>query len=145
VLGVHELGGRALVLGREGAGEVERAAGDVRVDIDAAGEDDHAGGVDDASAVNVGNDLAVVDADVLDDAVDIVRGIVDFAAFDSKHGLPLRFGRHYSKQDFRGVSSANPRVSLCMGASRSRIAIPPFAMAKVISCSLSPITWAQQA
>ena len=36
----------AVVLRDQPAGEVERRAGDVRVDIDAAGEDDHAGRVD---------------------------------------------------------------------------------------------------
>ena len=76
----------SVIFGNKAAREVERAAGDVRVDIDAAGEDDHAGGVNDATAIDVGNDLAVVDADVLDDAVDIVGGIVDFAAGDAKHG-----------------------------------------------------------
>ncbi len=60
-------------------------AGDMRVNIDAAGKDDQARGVDDAAAVDVSNDLAVVDAEVLDDAVDVVGGIVDFAAGDAKH------------------------------------------------------------
>src|SRR3989442_1382567 len=72
--GVHELARGALVLRRHRAGEVEGAAGNVRVDVNAAGEDDHTGGVDGAPAVNVGNDAAIVHADVLDDAVDIVGG-----------------------------------------------------------------------
>ena len=39
---VNELPRGALVFGDEAAGEVERAAGDVRVDVDAAGKHDHA-------------------------------------------------------------------------------------------------------
>ena len=57
----------------------------MRVNIDAAGKDDHAGRVDGAAAVDVGDDAAVGDADVLDDAVDVVGGVVDFAAGDAKH------------------------------------------------------------
>ena len=38
-----------------------------------------------SSAIHIRNDLAVLDADVLDDAVDVVRGVVNFAAFYSKH------------------------------------------------------------
>ena len=41
------------------AGEVEGGAGDVRVNVHAAGEDDHAGGVDGAAALDVGDDPAV--------------------------------------------------------------------------------------
>ena len=68
------------------AGEVERAAGDVRVDIDAAGKDDHAGRVDRAAAVDRRRrSCRIVDAEVLDDAVDAVGGVVDFSAGDSKH------------------------------------------------------------
>ena len=62
------------------AGEIEGGAGDVGVDVHAAGEDDHAGRVDGAAAFDVGDDAAIGDADVLDDAVDVVGGIVDFAA-----------------------------------------------------------------
>ena len=54
--------------------KLRAAAGDVRVNVDAAGEDDHARGVDRAAAVDVGDDPAVGDADVLDLAVDAVGG-----------------------------------------------------------------------
>ena len=49
----------AVVLRDHGAGEVERGAGDVGVDVDAAGEDDHARRVDRAAALDVGDDPAV--------------------------------------------------------------------------------------
>ncbi len=62
----------------------------VRVNIDAARKDDHAGRVNRSTAKNVGDDAAVVDADVFDDAVDVVGGVVDFAAGDAKHA-----GSHY--------------------------------------------------
>ena len=70
-------------------GEVERGAGDVGVDIHAAGEDDHAGRVDHAAALDLGDDAAVRDADVLDHAVDAVRGIVDLAAVIRSMESPL--------------------------------------------------------
>ena len=65
---VQELARHALVLGDEAAREVERAAGDVRVDIHAAGHHDGAAGIDGASArgeIGLGDDAAVSDAKVL--------------------------------------------------------------------------------
>ena len=83
----------AVVLRDHGAGEVEGGPGDVGVDIHPAGEDDHARGVDGAAALDVGDDAAVADADVLDDAVDAVGGVVDFAAGDAKHGVSVLSNR----------------------------------------------------
>ena len=57
--GADERGVAAVVFRDHGAGEVEGGAGDVRVDVDAAGKDDHAGGVDGAAALDVGDDPAV--------------------------------------------------------------------------------------
>ena len=87
---MHELPGDALILGDEAAGEVERAAGHVRVHVHAAREDHHAGRVDGAAGapVRVGHDTAVVvDADVLDDAFDAVGRIVDSSARYPHHCL----------------------------------------------------------
>ena len=87
---VHELPGDALIFRNEAAGEIERAAGHVRVNVHPTGEDHHAGRVDcaDAAAVRVGDDAAVVgDADVLHDAVDAVGRIVDFSARYPDHAL----------------------------------------------------------
>jgi hypothetical protein len=87
---VHELAGDALIFGDEPAGEVERAAGDVRVHVHAAREDDHSGGVNGAiaGAVGVGDHAAVVgDTDILHDAIDAVGRIVDLAARYPHHGL----------------------------------------------------------
>ena len=62
----------------------------MRVNIDAARENDHPGRIDRATTHHVGNDAAIVDADVFDDAIDVVGGIIDFAAFDAKHSEFLR-------------------------------------------------------
>ena len=75
----------AVVLRDHGPGEVEGGAGDVRVNVHAAGEDDHAGRVDGAAALHVGDDAAIGDTNILDLAVDVVRGVVDLAALDAKH------------------------------------------------------------
>jgi len=86
---VQELARHALVLGDEAAREVERAAGDVRVDIHAAGHHDGAAGIDGASArgeIGLGDEAAVSNAKVRDDAVDPVGGIVDRPTGDAKHG-----------------------------------------------------------
>ena len=80
---VHELPGDALILGNQPAGEVERAAGHVRVNVHPARENQHAGRVDRAAAaaVGVGDDPAIGgDADVLHDAFNAVGRIVDLAA-----------------------------------------------------------------
>ena len=85
--GARQLGARdswpLVVLGHQHARDVDLAAADVGVQVDAAGHDDAAvqrillidlrfgGGRDDA---------AVRDVDVAHLAVDAVRGIVDFAA-----------------------------------------------------------------
>ena len=85
---MHELPGDALILGNQPAGEVERAAGHVRVNVHAAREDQHAGRVNraGAAAVGVGDDTAIGgDADVLHDAFDAVGRIVD---------LPARYPDH---------------------------------------------------
>ena len=78
----------ALVLRDEPAGEVEGAAGDVGVDVDAAGKHDHAARVDRAAALDLSDDPAIGDADVLDDAVDPVRRIVDLPAGYPQHRGP---------------------------------------------------------
>src|SRR5262249_200279 len=82
-VGVRVGGG---VGGDQGAGEVERRPGEGGVDGDAAGKDHQAAGVDGAAAVDVGDNLTIADADVLDAAVDVVGGVVDFPAADAKHG-----------------------------------------------------------
>ena len=86
---VQEGRGLALVLRRHRPGKVERGAGDVGVNIHAAGEDEHAGGVDHAAALDLRDDAAVRDANVLDHAVDAIRGIVDLPAGDSQHGVSV--------------------------------------------------------
>ena len=78
-----------MIFRRHGAGEVNGGARDVRMNIHAAGEYDHAGRVDGASALDIGDDPAVRDADVLDYAVDAVGRIVDFAAGYPKHAVYL--------------------------------------------------------
>ena len=86
---VHELPGDALVLGDQPAREVERAAGHVRVHVHAAGKNHHAGRVDGARLPSAsGDDAAVGDADVLDDAVDAVGRIVDSSARYPEHRDP---------------------------------------------------------
>src|SRR5579875_2796420 len=70
----------AMVLRNHRPREVERSAGNVRMHVHAAGENHHAGCVDSATALDTGHDTAAGDADVADFAVDIVGGIVDFAA-----------------------------------------------------------------
>ena len=85
---VQKFPGDALVLGNEPAREVEGAAGDVRVDVDTAGEHDHAARIDGAivlRTLRVSDDTAIGDADVFDDAVDAVGRVVDCPAADSKH------------------------------------------------------------
>ena len=105
----------AVVLRRHRAGEVERPAGDVRVNVDAAGEDDHPRGVDGAAALDVGDDAAVVDAEVLDDAVDAVGGVVDFSAGDSKHGIACSCASVYPKLIICGGSHLATSQRLTLG------------------------------
>ena len=84
---VQELARAALILGHQPAREVERATGNVRVDVHAAGHHDHARRVDHAGArreIGVGDDAAIGDAQIFDDAVDAVRRIVDRATGDAK-------------------------------------------------------------
>ena len=87
---MQELACGALILRHEAAREVESSAGDVRVNIDAAGEDDHPGRVDRSTGAGIGasaaHDASAVDANVLDDAVDAVGRIVDFSTSDPQHG-----------------------------------------------------------
>ena len=62
---VQELARAALILGYQPAREVERATGNVRVDVHAAGHHDHARRVDHAGArreIGVGDDAAIDDA-----------------------------------------------------------------------------------
>ena len=100
---VHELAAlRRWSSGIMAAGEVERGAGDVRVDVHAAGEDDHAGRVDGAAALDVGDDAAVGDADVLDHAVDAVGGVVDLAAGDPQHELSGQYSSPTSPSESEG-------------------------------------------
>ena len=88
-LGANERLRAAMVFRRHRAGEVDRAAGDVRVNIDAAGKDDHPRRIDRPAAVDRRDESArIVDAEVFDLAVDAVGRVVDFSARDSKHGLP---------------------------------------------------------
>src|SRR5262249_6958057 len=59
------------------------------VHVHAAREDDHAGGVDGAPAIDVPDDAAVGDADVANVPVDVVRGVVDSTTGDAKHGVSV--------------------------------------------------------
>ena len=81
--------GLAVILGGHRPGKVERGAGDVGVDIHATGEDEHAGCVDHAAALDLRHDPAVRDAKILDHTVDAIRGIVDLPAGDSQHGVSV--------------------------------------------------------
>ena len=66
-----------MLLGQELARGVDRRPGDVGVDVDAAGHDDHPARVDPAGVRrHVGDDLAVLHADVAHLAGDPVRGVV---------------------------------------------------------------------
>ncbi len=78
--------------GDHGPGEIEGGPGHVRVDIDAAGKDDHPRGVDGPAAVDIstGNDAAIGDANVLDFAIDAVRGVVNFAALDAQDRVAVQ-------------------------------------------------------
>src|SRR5262249_8228114 len=89
---VKELARDALILGNEAAGEVEGAAGDVGVDVDAARKHHHPGRVDGAhrgSIVSRGNPAIVTNPDVLDDTVDAVGRIVHASAGNLHHSVPL--------------------------------------------------------
>src|SRR4029453_16555680 len=77
---VHELTRDALVLGHEPAGEVEGPAGDVGVDVDPAGKHERAARVDCAAAIDLSDDAALGDADVLYYAVDPIGWIVNLSA-----------------------------------------------------------------
>src|SRR6185503_2597233 len=77
---VHELTRDALVLRHEPAGEVEGPAGDVGVDVDAAGKYERTGRVDCAAAIDLCDDPPLGDADVLDYAVDPIGRIVNLSA-----------------------------------------------------------------
>jgi len=79
--GANEGLSAAMVFGRHRAGEIDRAAGDVGVNVDAAGEDDQAGSVDRAAGGDgAGEAAGVVDANVFDLAVDAVGRVIDFSA-----------------------------------------------------------------
>jgi hypothetical protein len=68
--------------------QVHAGAGDVCVDVNAAGHDDHAAGIDRPGVRgNVRHDAAIIDTDVPDAPVDAVGRIVNGAAGDTKsHG-----------------------------------------------------------
>src|SRR5437667_7650841 len=85
-----ELTRDALVLRDEPAGEVEGPAGNVGVDVDPAGKNDHAARIDCRTAVGSSDDAAISDADVFDDAVDPVGRIVDPSARYPEHRGPAR-------------------------------------------------------
>src|SRR5207253_9556134 len=82
-------GGRlALVFGAHFAGDVDLGPGDVGVHVHAAGHDDQASCVEGFIWPGTGvgrrrDDLAVLDPQVHDDAVDVIRGVVDGAVGDS--------------------------------------------------------------
>ncbi len=84
---VQELARGALIFGNEASREVEGPAGHVGVDVDAAGKHDHPARVERSRALGVGDDLAVSDADVANDAVDPVGRVVNFPAGDADHEI----------------------------------------------------------
>jgi hypothetical protein len=74
-----------VVFGKKPARQVHAGAGDVGVDIDPAGHDDHAGGVDRGGARGqVGDDPPAVRADIADIACDSVRRVVHLPTGDSQ-------------------------------------------------------------
>ena len=77
---MHELARDALVLRHEPAGEVEGSAGDVGMDVDPAGKYERAARVDCAAAIDLSDDPALGDADVLDYAFDPIGRIVNLSA-----------------------------------------------------------------
>ncbi len=100
----HEFLVPAVVLRDHRAGKVERGPRDMRMHIDAAGKHHHARRVDGATALNVGDDAAVVDANVLNDAVDVVGWVVDFSASDSQHGFGLILERSHADRARGGTA-----------------------------------------
>jgi hypothetical protein len=74
-----------MVFGRHGPSKIDRSASHVRMHIDAAWKHNHARGVDRAAALNRVGDAALGDADVFDDAIQTVRGIVNFSARNPQH------------------------------------------------------------
>ncbi len=79
----------AVVLGAQLAPGVDLGADQVAVDLDAAGHDDEAGGVDDLGLVAVdlagGDHAAVLDPDVRDLPVEAVARVVDPPSEDAEH------------------------------------------------------------
>ena len=84
---VQERGRLPLILRRHRPGKVERGPGHMRVNVHPTGKDDHAGGVNRAAALDLGDDPAIGDANVSEGAIDAVGGIVDFSACYAKHGF----------------------------------------------------------
>ena len=76
------MGVATVVLRLKLARQIDLGARDVTVDVDSARHDDHARGID-APRVggNVGNDLAAIDADIADFAIDTVGRIMDPAEY----------------------------------------------------------------
>src|SRR5262249_28066892 len=74
-----------MIFRNHGAGEIECRPGNVRVDIYPAGKNHHARRIDRTATIDLGNDSAVGDADVSNFTVNVVGGIVNFAAGDAKH------------------------------------------------------------
>ena len=79
-----------MVFRRHRASEVDGPAGHVRVYVNAAGKDNHPGGIDRPTAVHGGGESApIVDEKVFDFAVDPVGGVIHFSARDSEHLTPV--------------------------------------------------------
>jgi hypothetical protein len=84
VSGADERRVAAVVFRDHGPGEVERRAGDVRVNVNAARKNDHARRIDGAIRLERRYDLAIADVEVADDTVDAIGRVVNFAARDSE-------------------------------------------------------------
>ena len=82
---MQERNGPPVVLRRQPPREVQRRTGDMAVDVDPAREDQQAACIDRAAAFDLGNDPALGDADVLDDAIEPVGRIMDLPAGDAQH------------------------------------------------------------
>ena len=61
----------------------------MRVNVHAARENEHAGRVDHATAFDLGHDPAVRNTQILDDAVDAVRGIINLPAGYAQHAVSV--------------------------------------------------------
>ena len=82
-----------MIFRRHGPSEVDRAARDVRVDVNATGENNHPGGIDRTTADDRRNKLAAINTQVPDLAVNAVGGVENLSACDPNHGVPCWFTR----------------------------------------------------